>query len=244
MNSFLIKNIGDRSISVYFENIISPEINLNIHEIVERINKDKQSWLVDVVPTYNSFSVVFDINLTKSQEVKNYISEVLISKKNQEFVNENQTIINIPVKYGGEEGPDLEDVANYCNLSSDEIVKIHSSTLYLVYMTGFSPGFPYLGELDKRIHCPRLKKPRTRVSSGSVGLAGSQTGIYSIDSPGGWRIIGKTPMKLFDLKKKNPFPVIPGMKVKFFSVDLKEYTNIEKRIIEEKDFLGFEINND
>ena len=83
MNSFLIKNIGDRSISVYFENIISPEINLNIHEIVERINKDKKSWLVDVVPTYNSFSVVFDINLTKSQEVKNYISEVLISKKNQ-----------------------------------------------------------------------------------------------------------------------------------------------------------------
>ena len=81
MNSFLIKNIGDRSISVYFENIISPEINLNIHEIVERINKDKKSWLVDVVPTYNSFSVVFDINLTKSQEVKNYISEVLISKK-------------------------------------------------------------------------------------------------------------------------------------------------------------------
>ena len=87
MNSFLIKNIGDRSISVYFENIISPEINLNIHEIVERINKDKKSWLVDVVPTYNSFSVVFDINLTKSQEVKNYISEILISKKNQEFVN-------------------------------------------------------------------------------------------------------------------------------------------------------------
>ena len=201
MNSFLIKNIGDRSISVYFENIISPEINLNIHEIVERINKDKQSWLVDVVPTYNSFSVVFDINLTKSQEVKNYISEVLISKKNQEFVNENQTIINIPVKYGGEEGPDLEDVANYCNLSSDEIVKIHSSTLYLVYMTGFSPGFPYIGGMDDSLETPRLKKPRTVVPSGSVAIGGKQTGIYPMESPGGWNIIGRTYLNLFDWKK-------------------------------------------
>ena len=236
MNSFLIKNVGDQSVSIYFDNKISPDINLRVHKISQKINDDKESWLIDVVPAYNSLNVIYDLNLIQSKEVKNYLSKIILSNKILTKNNKTSNIIKIPVKYGGNEGPDLEYVADFCKLSSEEIIKIHTSEIYLVYMTGFSPGFPYLGELDPRIHCPRLDNPRIKVESGSVGLAGSQTGIYSIDSPGGWRIIGRTPIKLFDLEKKDPFYISPGMRIKFFNVDLKNYEDIQKRILDGANF--------
>ena len=236
MNSFLIKNVGDQSVTIYFDNKISPDINLRVHKISQKINDDKESWLIDVVPAYNSLNVIYDLNLIQSKQVKKYLSKIILSNKTLTKNNNTSNIIKIPVKYGGNEGPDLEYVADFCKLSSEEIIKIHTSEIYLVYMTGFSPGFPYLGELDPRIHCPRLDNPRIKVDSGSVGLAGSQTGIYSIDSPGGWRIIGRTPIKLFDLEKKDPFYISPGMRIKFFNVDLKNYEDIQKRILDGVNF--------
>lgn len=236
MNSFLIKNVGDQSVTIYFDNKISPDINLRVHKISQKINDDKESWLIDVVPAYNSLNVIYDLNLIQSKQVKKYLSKIILSNKTLTKNNKTSNIIKIPVKYGGNEGPDLEYVADFCKLSSEEIIKIHTSEIYLVYMTGFSPGFPYLGELDPRIHCPRLDNPRIKVDSGSVGLAGSQTGIYSIDSPGGWRIIGRTPIKLFDLEKKDPFYISPGMRIKFFNVDLKNYEDIQKRILDGVNF--------
>jgi|ETNmetMinimDraft_8_1059916.scaffolds.fasta_scaffold67559_2 KipI family sensor histidine kinase inhibitor len=237
MNSFLIKNVGDQSVTIYFDNKISPDINLRVHQISQKINDDKESWLIDVVPAYNSLNVIYDLNLIQSKEVKNYLSKIMLSEKTLTKNHQTSKIIKIPVKYGGNEGPDLEYVADFCKLSSEEIIKIHTSEIYLVYMTGFSPGFPYLGKLDPRIHCPRLDNPRVKVDSGSVGLAGSQTGIYSIDSPGGWRIIGRTPIKLFDLEKNDPFYISPGMQINFFSVDFKNYEDIQKRILKGKNFL-------
>ena len=231
MNSFLIKNVGDQSVTIYFDNKISPDINLRVHQISQKINDDKESWLIDVVPAYNSLNVIYDLNLIQSKEVKNYLSKIMLSEKTLTKNHQTSNIIKIPVKYGGNEGPDLEYVADFCKLSSEEVIKIHTSEIYLVYMTGFSPGFPYLGELDPRIHCPRLDNPRIKVDSGSVGLAGSQTGIYSIDSPGGWRIIGRTPIKLFDLEKNDPFYISPGMRINFVSVDFKNYEDIQKRIL-------------
>ena len=236
MNSFLIKNVGDQSVTIYFDNKISPDINLRVHKISQKINDEKESWLIDVIPAYNSLNVVYDLNLIQSKQVKKYLSKIILSNKTLTKNNKTSNIIKIPVKYGGNEGPDLEYVADFCKLSSEEIIKIHTSEIYLVYMTGFSPGFPYLGELDPRIHCPRLDNPRIKVDSGSVGLAGSQTGIYSIDSPGGWRIIGRTPIKLFDLEKKDPFYISPGMRIKFFNVDLKNYEDIQKRILDGVNF--------
>ena len=236
MNSFLIKNVGDQSVTIYFDNKISPDINLRVHKISQKINDDKESWLIDVVPAYNSLNVIYDLNLIQSKQVKKYLSKIILSNKTLTKNNNTSNIIKIPVKYGGNEGPDLEYVADFCKLSSEEVIKIHTSEIYLVYMTGFSPGFPYLGELDPRIHCPRLDNPRIKVDSGSVGLAGSQTGIYSIDSPGGWRIIGRTPIKLFDLEKKDPFYISPGMRIKFFNVDLKNYEDIQKRILDGANF--------
>ena len=123
--------------------------------------------------------------------------------------------IEVPVRYGGVKGPDLESVASYCNLRVEDVIRIHTEKIYTVYMMGFTPGYPYMGKLDDRLIMPRLETPRTRVPAGTVAIAGSQTGIYSIESPGGWRLIGWTPLKLFDLGAESPFLFSPGDEVKF-----------------------------
>jgi KipI family sensor histidine kinase inhibitor len=123
--------------------------------------------------------------------------------------------IEVPVKYGGEYGPDLESVAAYHSLQAEDVIRIHSKRIYTVYMMGFTPGFPYMGKLDDAIVTPRLEVPRTNVPGGSVAIAGSQTGIYPVTSPGGWRLIGYTSLKLFDPKSESPFLFSPGDEVKF-----------------------------
>jgi KipI family sensor histidine kinase inhibitor len=123
--------------------------------------------------------------------------------------------IEVPVQYGGEFGVDLEFVSSNCGLSVEDVIQLHSARTYTVYMMGFTPGFPYMGKLDDAIVTPRLQIPRTRVSAGTVAIAGSQTGIYPIDSPGGWRLIGWTPLQLFDLESQSPFLFSPGDEVKF-----------------------------
>jgi inhibitor of KinA len=127
--------------------------------------------------------------------------------------------VKVPVHYGGEHGPDLEFVARQAGLSPAEVVRIHTGAEYPVYFIGFTPGFPYLGGLDPRLFCPRLETPRARVPAGSVGIAGQQTGIYSVDSPGGWRLIGWTPLKLFDPLPDPPSLLAPGDVVRFSIAD-------------------------
>jgi len=123
--------------------------------------------------------------------------------------------IEVPVRYGGELGPDLEFVASHCGLRVENVIRIHSGKIYSVYMMGFTPGYPYMGKLDDALITPRLETPRTRVPAGTVAIAGSQTGIYSIESPGGWQLIGWTPLKLFDPESESPFLFSPGDEVKF-----------------------------
>ena len=134
--------------------------------------------------------------------------------------------MHIPMAYGGEHGPDLGDVADHNGLSPQDVIDIHSGTGYRVFMLGFAPGFPYLGGMDERIACPRLQTPRVRVPAGSVGIAESQTGVYPNDSPGGWRIIGRTPVKLFDPNAEPPAAILPGSKVVFDPVSESEYQSI------------------
>ena len=129
----------------------------------------------------------------------------------------------IPVAYGGEYGPDLETVAEHAGLTSEQVIEIHSGTDYHVFMLGFAPGFPYLGGMDPRIACPRLATPRTLVPAGAVGIAESQTGVYPNASPGGWQLIGRTPMALFDVKADPPAAMLPGTKVNFVAISHDEY---------------------
>lgn len=134
------------------------------------------------------------MNIDGTELIENLeLSQISDTKLN----NQNQRkIITIPVVYGGDFGPDLDEVASYNNLSNDEVIDIHTQQAYLIYMLGFMPGFPYLGGLDKRIHTPRRSEPRVKIDAGSVGIANNQTGLYPLDSPGGWQIIGRTPLKV------------------------------------------------
>ena len=139
-------------------------------------------------------------------------------------------VVYIPVCYGGEFGPDLDFVAEHNGLSVDEVVQIHTSTPYLIYMLGFTPGFPYLGGMSERLATPRLEKPRTKIPAGSVGIAGSQTGFYPIESPGGWRLIGSTPIKAFNFVIENPFLFDAGNYLHFVSVSSAEYYTIKQDV--------------
>jgi len=147
------------------------------------------------------------------------IKNILRAKLTQIQENESRKArrVEVPVRYGGELGPDLKSVALHLGLRVEDVIRIHSEKAYMVYMMGFTPGYPYMGKLDDALIMPRLETPRTRVPAGTVAIAGSQTGIYSIESPGGWNLIGWTPLKLFDLNANLPFLFAPGDEVKFIS---------------------------
>jgi KipI family sensor histidine kinase inhibitor len=139
-------------------------------------------------------------------------------------------VTEIPVCYGGEYGPDLERIAAHAGLSTSEVIRIHSGRDYLIYMMGFLPGFCYLGGLDERIHTPRLSSPRLRIPAGSVGIGGSQTGIYPMDSPGGWQLMGMTPVKTYDPARETPILVEAGDYIRFVPVSEAEYFDIKAAV--------------
>ena len=143
-------------------------------------------------------------------------------------------IYEIPVCYGGEYGPDLEFVAKNADISVEEVIKIHSSKDYLIYMLGFLPGFSYLGGLDEKIHTPRLANPRIKIPAGSVGIGGAQTGIYPLESPGGWQLIGKTPVKTYNPDRKVPILFEAGDYIRFVPISQEEFEKIEKEVNEDK----------
>jgi inhibitor of KinA len=160
--------------------------------------------------------------------IKNLESLIKSSSKADE-IGKNR-LVKIPVLYGGEKGPDIADVARINNLREQDVIEIHKSQTYRVYMLGFNPGFPYMGGLDKRIATPRLDEPRTKVPAGSVAIGGEQTGIYSITSPGGWRLIGHTPLELFNPKANDPTLLRAGDDIVFYQVNLDEYQQIENEV--------------
>ena len=139
-------------------------------------------------------------------------------------------LLKIPVLYGNDYGPDLEEVAEHNQLSEKEVVQIHTQQPYLIYMLGFMPGFPYLGGLDKKLHTPRRSEPRLKIEAGSVGIANNQTGLYPMDSPGGWQIIGRTPLKVFDLNREPMTMYEAGDYIQFYEIDQEEYDQLSEDI--------------
>ncbi|WP_333473048.1 5-oxoprolinase subunit PxpB [Crassaminicella thermophila] len=219
---------GDQAIVIEFGNKISEEINSKVRAMMIAINKKNIEGVVEMIPTYRSLMVHYnplkvDFN-SLCEELKS------IEKQLDDIEIPLPEVIEIPTLYGGDYGADIENVAKHNGLTVDEVVKIHTSKEYLIYMLGFTPGFPYLGGMDDRISTPRLKTPRTKISAGSVGIAGSQTGIYPIDSPGGWQLIGKTPLKLYDAYRENPILLQAGNYIKFVPIDEKTYIKIEEEI--------------
>ncbi len=219
---------GDSAILVEFGKRINASINAKVHLLDELLNSNPPKGMIESVPAYASLTVFYDPVISTPEELIERMKKLWKEKKNFREELHRDNTIEIPVVYGGKYGPDLEFVASYNGLSSEEVIKIHTSREYPVYMVGFTPGFAYLGKVPKVISVPRLPNPRTKVAPGSVGIGGMQTGIYSIESPGGWRIIGRTPVKLFNVCKEPPVLLTPGMKVRFVAISEEEYESVKK----------------
>ena len=207
-------DISDSTMAFNFSEKINSDINSKIVELSKEINNNFKNFNINsCFPTYNSLIIDYDPLNTERLDLKDKITTLI---QNFEFKSSySEELFQVDVNYGGEFGEDLKSISDLLNISEKEIIKIHSSTIYHVYMIGFSPGFPYLGGLDKRLVCPRLDSPRQEVPAGSVGIADQQTGIYPFKSSGGWRLIGKTDEKLFDYNLDPPSIIRPGAKLKF-----------------------------
>jgi inhibitor of KinA len=153
-----------------------------------------------------------------------------LEKETDEQDTPKSRIVEIPTVYGDEWGPDLNDVAAYHNLSPEEVVSIHSGSTYLVYFMGFTPGFPFFGGMSEKIATPRLASPRVSIPAGSVGIANNQTGIYPVSSPGGWRLIGRTPLQFYNPEREQPFLLNPGDYVKFKPINRDQFETIKAKV--------------
>ena len=205
--------VGDAALSVEFGDRIDPAINRRVYSLDQALRQAGIPCLVDLIPSYRSLLICFDPLSGDMNDLCDQVKNLLDSSP--ELANDNPRRFEIPVQYGGQEGPDLPFVAEYCRLTPLQVVELHCAPLYRVYMMGFTPGFPYLGGLDERIAAPRLASPREQVPAGSVGIAANQTGIYPITSPGGWQIIGRTSLVLFDPMSREPFILSPGDTLRF-----------------------------
>lgn len=221
-----ISPVGDRAISIDFGQVIDPTINRHIRQTIERIKELQLDGIIELVPTYCALLVEYDAMLYSYSEICNII-EPTLEEGMTNTTNELVTVVEVPTVYGGEFGPDLSFVASHNHLSEDEVISIHSGTDYLVYMLGFIPGFSYLGGMDSRIATPRLSSPRTVIPAGSVGIAGEQTGTYPSDSPGGWQIIGRTPVTMYDISKAQAALLKAGDYVRYVPIDESEFHRIK-----------------
>jgi KipI family sensor histidine kinase inhibitor len=212
---------GDAALVVEFGDEISLEINRRVHALARVLEQNPLPGLREAVPSYRSLLIHYDPLRLCHTEVEEFVSEVL-QTGGQTSLPEPQ-LVEIPTTYGGEFGPDIQFVAEQHGLSVKEVVQLHSGTTYTVYMLGFTPGFPYLGEIPASLATPRLDTPRTTVPAGSVGIAGTQTGIYPIASPGGWRLIGRTPVTLFAPQRSPPTLLKPGDQVRFVPISATEF---------------------
>lgn len=214
--TFRVVHIGDACTAVQFGNAIDPAVNARCVAIASAIERLSLTGVRDIVPTYNAVTVHFD-PLHIDRRMLNAELE-RAARHDASAVEVDAPTIEVAVRYGGDEGPDLRGVAQFAKCSEDEVVRRHTAVTYRVYMLGFLPGFAYMGTVDRRIAMPRLDTPRLRVPSGSVGIAGEQTGIYPFESPGGWRIIGRTSMVPFDASRQEPCLFKAGDRVKFVAV--------------------------
>lgn len=226
MSAVKIYSLGENAVTIEFGNEISSEINERVAQLDRYFNENKFPGFIETVPAYASLSVFFDVPRVRSgfsafstafEAVKNLTEIALNSSDN--FDSPRARAIEIPICFSDEYALDLESISENVNLTKREIIEIFTNRIYKVYMLGFLPGFAYMGETDDRIASPRKENPRTTVPKGSVGIAGKQTGIYPLASPGGWQIVGRTDLEMFTPDAENPTLLRIGDSVKFVPVD-------------------------
>lgn len=215
---------GDSALTILFGEEISETAYVRVRGLLAALEADPPEGMRELIPAYNSLLVVYDPEKTDFSALDRAVRSRAALL---EVATETKTrIVRIPVCYEAPHAMDLEEVARHTGLSTDEVVSIHSSGTYLVYMLGFTPGFPYLGGMDGRIAAPRRASPRTRIPAGSVGIADRQTGIYPQDSPGGWNIIGRTPAVLFDPARTPPSLLEAGLSIRFRPIPARDFEDL------------------
>ncbi len=220
--------LGDRAVCVELGDSISEATNRRVHSLAREIGDLGTRGILEVVPTYRSLVVYYDPRIISYADLASHVAEMHGSSGEEGTVA--ARVVEIPTVYGGEYGPDIGDVAEHNGISEAEVIGIHSGADYLVYMMGFLPGFPYLGGMSEKIATPRLVTPRSSIPAGSVAIAERQTGIYPVESPGGWRIIGRTPISLFDPGREPPVVIEPGDYLRFVPTDESEYADVQSRM--------------
>lgn len=225
---------GDYALTFQWGNSISLDANQLVMQLFNSLLQDPLPFVSDIIPAYNSLTVVYNVvelrknnaSITAYDQIKTSVYERLKSQVNN---ISKYTLVKIPVCYHPSVAPDLAHMAAQTELTEAEIIQLHCQPIYKVYLIGFLPGFPYMASVNKAIQFPRKTTPRALVPAGSVGIAGEQTGIYPLNSPGGWQLIGKTPLILFDMRKEMPCLLQPGDTVQFYPIELAEFLSIQQQ---------------
>lgn len=218
---YSIAPLGDHSVIIEWKQEIDPVIHRQVMNVFYYLQSLQLPYILDLIPAYASLTIIYTPGLVPP-------IEDIMAQATTTIITIAPRLLQIPVCYDPSLGLDIEAMAVQKDISVDLIIELHTQQLYTVYMLGFLPGFPYMGKVDDRLATPRLKKPRLKVPGGSVGIAGSQTGIYSMASPGGWNIIGQTPVRMFNPDKETPCFCSPGDQVQFVPVSLNEFHKMIK----------------
>jgi inhibitor of KinA len=214
--------LGDCAVVVSFGDVISEAINLRVRAFSDQLAEERHPALVEQIPAFTNVTVLYDPLITDYEGFARALEELIDQTPTETSEVESRTV-EIPVCYGGKFGPDLSFVAAHNDLSEDDVVAIHTEPNYRVYMIGFAPGFPYLGGMSARIAAPRRDSPRAAIAAGSVGIAGDQTGVYPIETPGGWQLIGRTTLRLFRPDRETPSIMRAGDRVRFRAISRAQF---------------------
>ncbi|SFK20912.1 inhibitor of KinA [Halobacillus dabanensis] len=227
--------LGDQALIIDFGDRIDEETNYEVRKVASHLDREKPDWMVEYIPAFTTVTIFYDPfyianHISKANQLPYDWVQEEMRHMLSELKDHGQTSrsIDIPVCYGGELGPDLPYVAKRNNMTEEEVIATHMEGEYLVYMIGFAPGFPYIGGMDKKIATPRRDDPRLTIPAGSVGIAGEQTGVYPIETPGGWQLIGRTPVKLFDPKKETPSLLQAGDRIRFTRINAEDYKEMKE----------------
>ena len=218
---------GDTALVVEFGETVDPALNRRVMRLGEAARRAEVAGVVDLVPTFRSLMVHYDPTATTRHALEETLRGLLGEAGTASAAGR---VWEFPTLYGGEAGPDLEDVAKRTGLTPERVVELHAGTEYEAYMMGFMPGLAYLGIIPPELELPRRSEPRVRVPSGSVAIATNLTNVYSLESPGGWHLLGRTPVALFDLQRDPPVLLQAGDKVRFRPVDRAAYDDLKRRV--------------
>lgn len=230
MHEIKIVPAGDSAVLVQFGDCISPEINQRIAATIKLIKEQKIEGILDMVPAFCSLSINYDMRIMDYATLEKRLKKLVKMEVSGDIAC--KRVVEIPVCYGGQYGPDIEYVAQRAQFSVEDVIRIHSSKEYLIYMLGFMPGFCYLGGLEECLHTPRLANPRVKIPAGSVGIGGGQTGVYPLDSPGGWQLLGQTPVKVYDPSKEEPILYQAGDYIRFVPITVEQFKEIKAQVEE------------